>query len=189
MRWKRARRKQCNSLRRSESGTKITRHNKLRLCSVSHMTSPSDSLPDDIVALRAFANAAVAERDAADAAAAAVRAEKVVIVAERDRLIEQNDRFRHLLRQLQRMQFGRKSERLDSDQFQLALEDIEQAIARLALKTKTVPENGSSRRCSLTSAVKPSIPLRKSTGLVATRTRTGLPGTIIASAAAPSAAP
>ena len=39
------------------------------------MTSPSDSLPDDIEALRAFAIAAVAERDAAVAAAAAERAE------------------------------------------------------------------------------------------------------------------
>ena len=35
----------------------------------------------------------------------------------------------HLLRQLQRMQFGRKSEKLDPDQFALALEDIEQAVA------------------------------------------------------------
>ena len=35
----------------------------------------------------------------------------------------------HLLRQLQRMQFGRKSEKLDPDQFALALEDVEQAIA------------------------------------------------------------
>ena len=35
----------------------------------------------------------------------------------------------HLLRQLQRMQFGRKSEKLDPDQFALALEDIEQAEA------------------------------------------------------------
>lgn len=110
------------------------------------MASPSDSLPDDIEALRAFAIATVAERDAAVAAAAAERAEKVVIVAERDRLIEQNDRFRHLLRQLQRMQFGRKSEKLDSDQFQLALEDIEQAIAKGdALEDKKTSEPAASR--------------------------------------------
>jgi transposase len=38
-------------------------------------------------------------------------------------------RLLHLLRQLQRMQFGRKSEKLDLDQFALALEDVEQAIA------------------------------------------------------------
>jgi transposase len=36
---------------------------------------------------------------------------------------------RHLLRQLQRAQFGRRSEKLDPEQLLLALEDIEQAIA------------------------------------------------------------
>src|SRR5258707_9373336 len=38
-------------------------------------------------------------------------------------------RLRHLLRQLQRAQFGRRSEKLDPEQLLLALEDIEQAIA------------------------------------------------------------
>ena len=63
-----------------------------------------------------------AERDAE-------RAEKVRLVAERDQLAAQNDRFRHLIRQLQRLQFGRRSERLDPDQLNLALEDLEQAVA------------------------------------------------------------
>src|SRR6185437_11059460 len=35
----------------------------------------------------------------------------------------------HLLRQLQHMQFGRRSEKLDPDQFALAFEDVEQAVA------------------------------------------------------------
>jgi transposase len=43
--------------------------------------------------------------------------------------LRQNDRLAHLLRQLQRMQFGRRSEKLDPDQFALALEDIEQVVA------------------------------------------------------------
>jgi transposase len=51
------------------------------------------------------------------------------LIEERDQLAGQNDRLRHLLRQLQRMQFGRRSEKLDPDQFNLALEDLEQAIA------------------------------------------------------------
>ena len=45
--------------------------------------------------------------------------------------------------------------------------------ARLARKQKITPENGSAFNCSCTSAASPSIPLRKSTGFVATRTRIG----------------
>jgi transposase len=84
---------------------------------------PVDSLPDDIDALRALALSAMAERDAA--------------IAERDRLIDLNDRLRHLLRKAQG--FEAKSERLaklDPDQLNLALEDLEQAIA----KTEAVEE-------------------------------------------------
>ncbi|MGH7091316.1 MAG: IS66 family transposase [Stellaceae bacterium] len=79
------------------------------------MSPLADPLPDDIEALRALLRDAVAERDAA--------------LAERDRLADQNDRLRHLLQQLRRAQFGRRSERLDPEQLQLALEDVEQAVA------------------------------------------------------------
>ena len=85
------------------------------------MTTP-DTLPDDVAALRALVLTAWAERDAE-------RAENGRLIEERDQLAGQNDRLRHLLRQLQRMQFGRRSEKLDPDQFNLALEDLEQAIA------------------------------------------------------------
>ena len=74
-----------------------------------------DQLPVDIDALQALVMAACAERDAA--------------IAERDHALSQMDRLRHLLRQLQRAQFGRRSEKLDPEQLQLAIEDIEQAIA------------------------------------------------------------
>lgn len=40
-----------------------------------------------------------------------------------------NERLRHALSQLRRNQFGRKSEKLDADQLNLGLEDIETAIA------------------------------------------------------------
>jgi transposase len=69
----------------------------------------------DIGALQALLAAARAERDAA--------------FAERDQALSQNDRLRHLLRQLQRAQFGPRSEKLDPEQLGLALEDIEQVIA------------------------------------------------------------
>jgi len=42
----------------------------------------------------------------------------------------QNDRLRHLLLKLTRMQFGARSERLLEDQLQLGLEALEQAIAK-----------------------------------------------------------
>ena len=74
-----------------------------------------ETLPEDVAALRALVLTAWAERDAE-------RAEKA-------RLADQNDRLRQLIRQLQRLQFGRHSERLDPDQFSLALEDLEHAVA------------------------------------------------------------
>ena len=79
------------------------------------MSETASQLPSDIEALHALVAAACAERDAA--------------IAERDQALSQNDRLRHLLRQLQRAQFGRRSEKLDPDQLGLALEDIEQVIA------------------------------------------------------------
>jgi transposase len=74
------------------------------------------SLPEDAAALRALVLATIAERDAA--------------VSERDTLLAQNDRFRHLLLKLTRIQFGAKSERLPEEQMQLGLEALEQAIAK-----------------------------------------------------------
>jgi len=74
------------------------------------------TLPDDAAALRALVLATLAERDAA--------------VTERDILQAQNDRLRHLLLKLTRMQFGAKSERLPEEQLQLGLEALEQAIAK-----------------------------------------------------------
>jgi transposase len=82
---------------------------------VALVSEIANQLPIDIAALQALVAAACAERDAA--------------LAERDSALSQIDRLRHLLRQLQRAQFGRRSEQLDGDQLRLALEDIEQAIA------------------------------------------------------------
>src|ERR1043165_663103 len=79
------------------------------------MSLAPEPLPNDVAALRALLAEAWAERDAERAAKA--------------QLAAQNDRLRHLIRQLQRLQFGRRSEKLDPDQLNLALEDIEQAVA------------------------------------------------------------
>jgi transposase len=59
----------------------------------------------------------------------AMRAELEAERALRRGLEDQNERLRHFIRQLQRMQFGRRSEKLDPDQLALALEDLEQAVA------------------------------------------------------------
>jgi hypothetical protein len=79
------------------------------------VSQSTDPLPTHIATLQALLAQARAERD--------------VALAERDHLQSQNDRLQHLLRQLQRAQFGRRSEKLDPDQLHLAFEDIEQAIA------------------------------------------------------------
>jgi transposase len=82
---------------------------------VAGVSDNAHQLPADIETLHALVAAARAERD--------------VAVAERDQALSQIDRLRHLLRQLQRAQFGRRSEKLDPEQLLLALEDIEQAVA------------------------------------------------------------
>ena len=74
------------------------------------------NLPDDVEGLRALVLTLMAKLEAT--------------VSERDALAEQNDRIRHLLLKLKRMQFGAKSERLPEEQLQLGLEALEQAIAR-----------------------------------------------------------
>jgi transposase len=76
---------------------------------------PTPDLPDDPAALRAMLLAALAERDS--------------VVAERDALAERNERLQHLLRKLQRMQFGPRSERLPEDQLQFAFEEVEASLA------------------------------------------------------------
>ena len=72
------------------------------------MTDSTDDLPDDIERLKAML---LAER------------------SEKALLANQNERLLHMLRQLRRNHFGRKSERLSEDQLNLGLEDLETAIA------------------------------------------------------------
>src|SRR5271166_3169995 len=74
------------------------------------------SMPETVEALRALVLATFAERHA--------------VAIERDTLLAQNDRLRHLLLTLTRMQFGARSERLPEEQLQLGLEALEQAIAK-----------------------------------------------------------
>src|SRR3984957_16422621 len=99
------------------------------------MDSPHEntqSLPEDAEALRALILATFAERDI---------------------LLGQNDRLRHLLLKLTRMHFGARSERLPEEQLQLGLEALEQEIAKESAEAeKRDPElrkeNAAKRRAS-----------------------------------------
>src|SRR5271157_4764202 len=82
-----------------------------------------DALPNDLDALRAVLLAEradkrllIAERDAA--------------VAERDQLSAANDKLHHIIAVLRRARFGRKSERLSEDQLALVLEEFETDSAK-----------------------------------------------------------
>jgi transposase len=86
-------------------------------------------LPDDVGAMRALLLQTWRERDEAVAQRDTLVAERDTVTRERDALAAQNERLRHLLAKLQRMQFGRKSERLPEEQLQLALEETEASIA------------------------------------------------------------
>ena len=79
-------------------------------------------LPEDPTVLRAMLLAALETQ-------AVLTAERDVAAQERDALVTQNERLRHLLAKLQRMQFGRKSERLPEEQLQFAFEEAAASIA------------------------------------------------------------
>jgi transposase len=116
------------------------------------MEGPGDDLPDDIGALRAIALRALAERDRA--------------LAERDQAIEQSERLRRLLRQANNALYGSKSERLSRlapEQLALALEDIEQALAKSeAVEAKASgsapPQSGDGRRRTNRGSLPPHLP-------------------------------
>src|SRR3712207_6049022 len=64
-----------------------------------------------------------------NAALILLQAERDTALAERDTAQAEIEKLRLLIRQLQRGQFGRRSEKLDPDQLQLGLEDLEQTAA------------------------------------------------------------
>jgi transposase len=90
--------------------------------SLLRVSENANQLPTDVAALHALVASLCTERDAAIA-------QRDAAIVERDQAVSQNHRLEHLLRQLRRMQFGRRSEKLDADQLALAFEDIEQALA------------------------------------------------------------
>src|SRR6478735_353334 len=75
-----------------------------------------------LASLQAEHDTVLAERDAA-------RTERDLVREQHDVAQAEVEKLRLLIRQLQRGRFGRRSEKLDPDQLQLGLEDLEQAAA------------------------------------------------------------
>src|SRR4029453_11315355 len=73
-----------------------------------------------------------------NASLVSLQAERDIVLAERDAAQAEIERLRLLIRQLQRGQFGRRSEKLDPDQLQLGLEDLEQAAAAVEAAQEAV---------------------------------------------------
>src|ERR687897_11598 len=81
----------------------------------------------------------LAERDAA-------RTERDLIREKHDAAQAEIENLRLLIRQLQRGQLGRRSEKLDPDQLQLGLEDLEQTVAAAeAAQEEVAARNGTPR--------------------------------------------
>src|SRR5215218_7567608 len=90
-----------------------------------------------------------------NASLASLQTERDTAFAERDAAQAEIEKLRLLIRQLQRGRFGRRSEKLDPDQLQLGLEDVEQTIAaaevapEAATKSSDPPRPPRSRRRNL----------------------------------------
>src|SRR5918995_7219620 len=93
------------------------------------MSLALDDLPRDpewlLQQLRHMTEIIAAERSRIGA----LEIERDTVLAERDAAQAEVEKLRLLVRRLQRGRFGRRSERLDPDQLQLGLEDLEQTAA------------------------------------------------------------
>jgi transposase len=85
-----------------------------------------------LVSLQAKCDTVVTERD--------------TLRAEHDAAQAEIDKLRLLIRQLQRGRFGRRSEKLDPDQLQLGLEDLEQTVAAAEAAREEVAARSSTPR-------------------------------------------
>ena len=95
------------------------------------MEPAPEALPDDIAALRALIVLERAERLRIDAEAARLQTEAAQLQHEVARLTALTERLDHIIAQLRRLQFGKRSEALDPDQLKLGLEDLEGAAAEV----------------------------------------------------------
>ena len=101
------------------------------------MEPAPEALPDDIAALRALIVLERAERLRVDAEAARLQTEAAQLQHEVARLTALTERLDHIIAQLRRLQFGKRSEALDPDQLKLGLEDLESAAAEVEAEEET----------------------------------------------------
>src|SRR5690348_14896613 len=81
-----------------------------------------------------------------NATIAALRIERDTVRSEHDAAQAEIEKLRLLIRQLQRGRFGRRSEKLDPDQLQLGLEDLEQAAAAAEAAREAATRGGDTPR-------------------------------------------
>jgi transposase len=114
-----------------------------------------DDLPRDPDRLLQQLQQATEVIAAQNASLLSLRAKHDAVLAERDAAQAEIEKLRLLIRQLQRGQFGRHSERLNPDQLQLGLEDLEQTAAaadaaqEAAARNSTTPRRPQVRRRNL----------------------------------------
>src|SRR5215217_976277 len=77
-----------------------------------------------------------------------LQAKHDAVLVERDAAQAEIEKLRLLIRQLQRGQFGRRSERLDPDQLQLGLEDLEQTAAAAEAAQETAAARSGTPRAT-----------------------------------------
>lgn len=92
------------------------------------------------------ANSGLAERNAARAECHTVRTERDLVREEHEAAQAEIEKLKLLIRQLQRGRFGRRSEKLDPDQLQLGLEDLEQTVAAAEAAQEEVAARNSTPR-------------------------------------------
>mgnify|MGYP006266960481 CR=1 FL=1 len=110
---------------------------------VRGMRNAPAALPDEIDALHALI---LAERAAHATAHAAAIAERDTIATERDQLAVRTAKLEHIVAEMRRAMYGRRSERINDDQLALALEALETELAKSeAQAEKTDPRLKSER--------------------------------------------
>src|SRR5689334_24379576 len=119
------------------------------------MSLALDDLPRDPDQLRQQLQRMIEVIEQQNATITALRRERDTAQSGQEAARAEIEKLQLLIRQLQRSQFGRRSEKLDPDQLQLGLEDLEQAVAAAeaargaALTSGDAPRPPRSRRRNL----------------------------------------